>query len=215
MEGFLDDDEAGDGMKGGKRRHMMGDVQPISTGLCWDGTSGSHESSTVPYGQTSLDLTSFRMDVLLGTCLFTICNRKFANTNLVHPHLPIDPYSTAYWPSPASAQNSTLVSSKSTATMAPPHRIPLHTVNASNTLLPIPQSLIDPSTKPSPITGSSTSTSKARKTPTKPLPPELLDDFKLAVQGSDLTKAGLVEVLKKQYVYVHLAYLHSLQVLRG
>ena len=72
MEGFLDDDEAGDGTKGGKRRHMMGDVLPISTGLCWEGSAGSQESSKVPYGQTCLDLTPFKLDLLLGIYSFTL-----------------------------------------------------------------------------------------------------------------------------------------------
>lgn len=30
--------------------------------------------------------------------------------------------------------------------------------------------------------------------------PELMDEFKAAVQGNDLTKVGLLEILKKQYV---------------
>ncbi|KAL9117607.1 MAG: hypothetical protein Q9187_005855 [Circinaria calcarea] len=172
MEGFLDDDDAGDGTKGTKRRHMMGDVLPVSTGLCWECSSGSQKSSTVQYGQTLLDLTPFRMDVLLGIYSYPGYPKKYVHT-------------------------STQASNKSTsAAMAPPQRIPLHTVNASNNLL-LPQPSTDTSSKPSPITGSSTS--KARKAATKPLPSELLDDFKRAVQGSDLTKAGLVEVLKKQF----------------
>ena len=74
--------------------------------------------------------------------------------------------------------------------MEPP-RIPLNPVNRQNTLLPAPATLkdrpLDPlATKPS-------------KPPPRLLPPELMDDFKRAVQGNDLTKLGLLEVLKKQY----------------
>ncbi|KAL9116877.1 MAG: hypothetical protein Q9187_006594 [Circinaria calcarea] len=199
MEGFLDDDDAGDGTKGTKRRHMMGDVLPVSTGLCWESSSGSQKLSTVQYGQTLLDLTPFRMDVLLGIYPYPgYPNKWLADTRAVHPQSSIDPYSASYWPSPSTAHISTQTSNKSTsATMAPPQRIPLHTVNTSNNQILLPQHSTDTSSKPSPITGSSTS--KARKAATKPLPPELLDDFKQAVQGSDLTKAGLVEVLKKQF----------------
>jgi hypothetical protein len=34
----------------------------------------------------------------------------------------------------------------------------------------------------------------------KPFPPDQLAAFKEAVEGSDLTKAGLIEVLKKRYI---------------
>ncbi len=35
--------------------------------------------------------------------------------------------------------------------------------------------------------------------PKRMVVPELMDDFKAAVVGNDLTKAGLVEVLKKKF----------------
>jgi len=44
-----------------------------------------------------------------------------------------------------------------------------------------------------------TKPTKASATPAKPIPPELLDDFKHAVSGSDMTKIGLVEMLKKRF----------------
>lgn len=40
--------------------------------------------------------------------------------------------------------------------------------------------------------------SKAPKAPKRMVAPEVLEDFKRAVDGSDLTKAGLIEILKKQ-----------------
>lgn len=77
--------------------------------------------------------------------------------------------------------------------MEPP-RIPLHPVNRQNTLLPIAGSkdrIFDPlaATKPS-------------KPPPRLIPSELMDEFKKAVDGNDLTKVGLLEVLKKQYVFI-------------
>ena len=74
--------------------------------------------------------------------------------------------------------------------MEPP-RIPLNPVNRQNTLLPAPATLKDRPSDPSATTKS--------KPPPRLLPPELMDDFKRAVQGNDLTKLGLLEVLKKQY----------------
>lgn len=43
--------------------------------------------------------------------------------------------------------------------------------------------------------------SKPAKPPKRMIPQELLQEFKVAIQGSDLTKIALVEALKKQYVY--------------
>jgi chromatin assembly factor 1 subunit A len=37
--------------------------------------------------------------------------------------------------------------------------------------------------------------------PKRPFPPDQLPEFKQVVEGSDLTKTGLVEVLKKRYAY--------------
>ena len=65
LKGFLDDDESGDGMRTSKRRHIMGDVQPTSTGLCWEDLAGGLGDLIVPYGQSSLNLKPFRLDSLL------------------------------------------------------------------------------------------------------------------------------------------------------
>lgn len=75
--------------------------------------------------------------------------------------------------------------------MEPP-RIPLNPVNRQNTILPVPATWKDQLLTPS-------ATAKPSKPPPRLLPPELMEDFKKAVQGNDLTKVGLLEVLKKQY----------------
>ena len=71
--------------------------------------------------------------------------------------------------------------------MEPP-RIPLNTVNRQNTILPVSAAW-----KNRPSDASATA-----KPPPRLLPPELMEDFKKAVEGNDLTKLGLLEVLKKQ-----------------
>lgn len=61
MEGFLDDRDA-DEIK--KRRPIIGDLEPTCTGLCWeDSRSNSHRFGTT---EPSLDLTPFKLDVILG-----------------------------------------------------------------------------------------------------------------------------------------------------
>lgn len=44
-----------------------------------------------------------------------------------------------------------------------------------------------------------TTTNKAPKAPKRFVDPEILDDFKQAIVGSDLTKMGLCEILKKRF----------------
>ena len=72
--------------------------------------------------------------------------------------------------------------------MEPP-RIPLNPIDRQNTLLspskPATSIKANPPMKPS-------------KGPKRLIPSELLDEFKKAVDGNELTKLGLLEVLKKQ-----------------
>lgn len=77
--------------------------------------------------------------------------------------------------------------------MQPP-RMPLHPVNRQNALLS-PSNLADVSK------AAKGDTTKPIK-PKRLIPPEVMDDFKAAVEGNDLTKLGLMEVLKRQYVIV-------------
>jgi chromatin assembly factor 1 subunit A len=64
MDGFLDDEET-EG-NGPKRRHLMGDIQPVCSSLHWEGGPGQVPVTSIPYGQTTLDLAPFRFGVLLG-----------------------------------------------------------------------------------------------------------------------------------------------------
>lgn len=80
--------------------------------------------------------------------------------------------------------------------MEPP-RIPLNTINRTNVALPTP-GLAAAGLKPPPSYVNGPPQSKASQAPKRMVAPDVLEDFKRAVEGSDLTKAGLVEVLKKQ-----------------
>jgi len=58
MDGFLDDEELGDG----KRRLITGDLKPVSTGICW------HDPLTRPITNSdpTLNLDEMRIDFLFG-----------------------------------------------------------------------------------------------------------------------------------------------------
>lgn len=70
-----------------------------------------------------------------------------------------------------------------------PPRIPLYPVNRQNTLLP-------PSLAPTSLDPSAPM--KPPKPPKRLIRPELMDEFKAEVSGNDLTKLGLLEILKKK-----------------
>lgn len=102
----------------------------------------------------------------------------------------IDPFSTEYWQKPAT---------KEVKAMEPP-RLPLQAMKSNNVLS---------SNKPVKMFGLSDSlksagakTDGAPSADTKPkklLPAQDLDSFKREVQGSDLSKVGLIEVLTKKF----------------
>lgn len=170
MDGFLDDDEDAP-----KRRNVMGDMEPVSTGIIWQDADRGRGAVKVPFGTITLNLDPFRLSPLLVEAIG-----------------PIDPFSTNYWKAP-----DPVTTSADVATMGPP-RAPLNTLLSANTRL-----AVDPtaglSLKPPPIApaGSVSGAPKA-KTSAKPFPPELIDEFKREIDGSDLSKIGLVEVLKKR-----------------
>ncbi len=84
-----------------------------------------------------------------------------------------------------------------------PPRIPLHVINRTNAGM---NSSITPSQANSISDGKATGTngsianlSEVAKPIKRSLPADHMAAFKMAIQGSELTKAGLVEVLKKKY----------------
>lgn len=64
MDGFLDDEDAGDGIgvAGNRRRLVIGDLEPVSTGLCWDEGQDRRGGD----GQSTIDLRAFRLEIMLG-----------------------------------------------------------------------------------------------------------------------------------------------------
>lgn len=95
---------------------------------------------------------------------------------------PIDPFSNHYWLPPLKATNSTSAASSSVGN-------PIFSTFLSSTLPTATTSL--PHRPAAQII--------TPQTPKKMIPAEDLEAFKKAVDGSDMTKAGLVELLKKQF----------------
>ncbi len=180
MADFLDDED-----ETARRRVITTDVEPVCTGLFWEGEA----DSTI----AGIDLALYRMDVLSDDT-----------------RLPIDPYSTDHWsqtgkttPSKNKHQPSD-VEESTTPAMQPP-RLPLVVVNAPNGS-PL-KKFVTMSSNVIPTHGqkeneapdaSNKSTTNPKK-PTKMISPDLMPAFKTAVAGSDLNKVALVEILKKQF----------------
>ncbi|MBE7179928.1 MAG: hypothetical protein INR71_01765 [Terriglobus roseus] len=176
MEGFLDDE--GDSPK--KRRAVAAtELEPNSTGLCWEDAAGLMARADGLAGCPALH--GYRMGVLL--------ERAPAS---------IDPFSAAYWepePKPAAAAAPTaLGASADASSMQPPARVPLQArPNGGNSKI-----MEDFAGKPS----AGKRGPKPSLDPSKPrrmVPPDQLDEFRRAIDGSDLTKIALIEDLKKKY----------------
>ncbi|KAK8173490.1 chromatin assembly factor 1 subunit A-domain-containing protein [Phyllosticta citrichinensis] len=95
----------------------------------------------------------------------------------------IDPFSTAYWESDPAPLPTVQIYRDGFGTMNPP-RLPLH---------PRPDGNMNG------FPAQPTATGNAPKPPKRTVPPEVLAEFKAAIEGSDLTKLGLIEALKKQF----------------
>lgn len=158
LEGFLDDDGDEDQPVDGKRRLIVGDLEPQASGIRWQ--ESSHTVDPV--------LQMYKIETISDTVTF-----------------PIDPFSTAYWQKPkltdagvagngASSERSTTLFSGSSNSA---------TADGAPTL---------------------GGTGKAKRG----FPPEQLAEFKEVVNGSDLTKMGLVEILKKRYVTTRIQARH-------
>ncbi|KAM0135507.1 hypothetical protein ACHAP3_005092 [Botrytis cinerea] len=186
MDGFLDDEN--DDLLISRRAMggMQGDLEPVSTGLCWEDRKKR---------STNVKMMPFRVEFILDPKMKSI-----------------DPFSTQYW--------EPIAPPSQTGSMDPP-RLPLKTTS-TNTRQTSPSPLGSTSSnkvsntnvKSTPLsffgtpTSSSTTTSlpihqgqdaKADTKPKKYLPDSDLPAFKEAIQGSDLSKVGLVEVLKKKF----------------
>ncbi|KAK1141188.1 chromatin assembly factor-I (CAF-I) p90 subunit [Aspergillus melleus] len=146
MEGFLDDDD--DHPVDGKRRLIVGDLEPVCTGIQWQ------EHGVDP------SLQVYRMETISDSVTF-----------------PIDPFSTAYWHKPKAADPA----QPGAAGQSTLHTLKWHV----STSAPTQEGAALATTTPV----------KAKKG----LPAEQLEEFKQVVNGSDLSKLGLVEILKKRF----------------
>lgn len=155
LDGFLDDED--DALAGGKRRPIVGDLEPVTTGIQW-ATDGVKPETQVYQIQTISDAIKF----------------------------PIDPFSTVYWEKPKPVDQS----AKAHAVAGDPFRLPA--LPGAAAAGPVPPF-------------------KAKR----PFPPDQLAEFKEAVEGSDLSKIGLVEILKKRLVPPRFVHPHTLTLIRA
>ncbi|PLB42378.1 putative chromatin assembly factor 1 subunit A [Aspergillus candidus] len=154
LDGFLDDEGDDQQAPGpGKRRLIVGDLEPACSGLQWQ--------SDHP-GGTSVDpeLQRYRIETISDAVTF-----------------PIDPFSTAYWtPAPAPVG----------AGPAGPGRSSLHAFLGGA-----------PSAGTAGSAGGAEGAGPGRTK--RAFPADQLEEFKRAVDGSDLSKLGLIEILKKRF----------------
>ncbi|KIV86165.1 hypothetical protein PV11_01795 [Exophiala sideris] len=173
MDDFLDDEGAVH-----KRSTVVTEMEPKSSGLCWEGTDCRP--------QDGFDLSIYRMDVLHDSTTF-----------------PIDPYSTNHWSDLGKMSPKKREKAPATQISMQPPRLPLMAVDGNcGTLMPTVQGQI-PTLDQTENTKSNAklvagSTSKSGK-PVKMIQADLLPAFRDAVSGSPLTKLGLTEVLKQQF----------------
>lgn len=196
MEGFLDDEEGGDGFRtlNQKRRPIMGDLKPSCTGLCWEDDYEVNDMVRAS-GKNPVNMRTYKLEVLLGK--YYVVQSIPMLSYIDRPQLPIDPYSTAYWRSTIMANSLNTSHPQSQHTSMDPPRVPLNAISRTN--MSFPNSALSVNSLKAHNPGKDSSAAvKPHKPPKRFIPPEVMNDFKLAVQGNDLTKAGLVEVLKKQ-----------------
>lgn len=77
IEEFLDDAEE-TGEPSSKRRLMCGDLEPISTGLCWENHGAQNQPNNADKG--GLDLTDFTIQIISGEQIDG-SKSKYSNTN--------------------------------------------------------------------------------------------------------------------------------------
>lgn len=150
MDEFLDDED--DALKENKRRLIVGELEPVCSGIRW-ATDGVDE-----------ELKGYRMEVISDTVKF-----------------PIDPFSTAYWQKPRATDQAP----KGRVTQKPGGSLDVFRVQPGTDAAAVVSTLPPPPP-----------TFKAKR----PFPPEQLSEFKEVVEGSDLSKIGVIEILKKRYV---------------
>lgn len=162
MADFLDDAD-----DSGRRKGPMIDMEPISSGLCWEGEA---------FNDNGHNVQQYAMDVLHDSTTF-----------------PIDPFSTQHWYDDTKPKM--VLKSEAIVSSMPPPR------NALSSLSPnaVPAMKQEKGVDGKPLPIQSKAAPVQAKKPLKLIEPEFMTAFKQAIDGSDMTKAGLIEVLKKQF----------------
>ncbi|KAL9085628.1 MAG: hypothetical protein Q9165_007529 [Trypethelium subeluteriae] len=202
FEDLIDDEDNIDGVKG-KRKLIHGDLEPLSTGLCWVDQDG--RLTRPEKDEHSANLKEYRMGLLIS--------RSTGSTSQEHTTHPINPFSTAYWdptPAPSTSPDLQTLSNSAHATdaaMQPP-RFPLQARPQSSINLP-------PSTTPASNALQTSNANPAKKpSAAKPPPKRLLGGDELAefqshVQGSTMTKKEILDMLKARFPKVAQAVLRD------
>ena len=75
MKEFLDDEDGGDGIRtlNQKRRLITVDLEPSSTGLCWEGGYEANRRAPAP-DEGLVDLRTYRFEVILGEFIHAYSN---------------------------------------------------------------------------------------------------------------------------------------------
>jgi chromatin assembly factor 1 subunit A len=175
MDDFLDDEN-----EVHKRPAVVSEMEPKSSGICWEGMDSHPEDG--------FDMAVYRIDVLHDSTTF-----------------PIDPYSTNHWSDLGKASPKKREKVSATQSVMQPPRLPLMAVDGNSGTL-VPCSTVQSQSSTLNQTENSMlgvklgpgSTSKSGK-PLKMIEADLLPVFRDAVSGSPLTKLGLIEVLKQQF----------------
>ncbi|TQS36027.1 hypothetical protein Golomagni_03533 [Golovinomyces magnicellulatus] len=177
IDGFLDDEN--DEIPYSRQVDLNGDLVPISTGICWEDDK-MHNSND--------ELSTYKMEFLLDPNMTSI-----------------NPLLTSYWTpivSPESESKTVIVNDTKKLKMSNLNHVESKT---SMSVLPKDSSGQVPISQKFQIT---TLKSKETKITTdnnnqsisaKLIAPADMEDFKTAVAGSDLSKVGLIEVLKKRF----------------
>lgn len=192
MDEFLVDEDLADSARS-KKRYFVGDMEPVSTDLCWEDAKGSTSMNTVN-GQ---NMNGYRLEVIQSkskqSVKYGIDVRLKLTTLEAHHQLPINPFSTEYWPSEGKQIPTVTQSSlPNTEARKEPLQVRLNAMAVASDEL---------STKPPDSTSSELLKTKPPKSCTRLLTGADLTEFKQAVEGSALKKAELLSVLKKRYVH--------------
>ncbi|PMD29604.1 hypothetical protein L207DRAFT_445247 [Hyaloscypha variabilis F] len=181
MDGFLDDEN--DETANSRRLVLQGDLEPVSTGLCWEDRKKRN---------TNVKMLPYRMEVILDPSIKSI-----------------DPFSKSYWEPiqaamdppriPLNAMKPTSANFNGPTTTSKPVKPFFTTASDALKSSPPPSLFPPPATQPPPRGRGRPPNPEKDQKPKKLLAQDDMPAFRTAVEGSDLSKVGLIEVLKKKF----------------